>query len=62
LRPEKAWKGLASGPVSVVRRDAADDLDRFGRRTMKNWPAADAIDRNAVDQVRLSGRLTGRTG
>jgi hypothetical protein len=26
---------------------------------MKNWPATDAINRNAVDQVRLSGHLTG---
>ena len=26
---------------------------------MKDWPAADAIDGNAVDEVRLSGLLTG---
>lgn len=26
---------------------------------MKNWPAADAIDGNSVDQVPLSGLLTG---
>ena len=47
----KSRQRVAGVPVSDIGRDRSDNLDSIGFRGVKNRAAADAVDRNSVDQV-----------
>ena len=60
LSNQKSGKGVARRSIGLVCGNGSDDLDTISPVGVGNWPAADTIDGDPINQISLPVILSGR--